>query len=74
MLALEVERPASIETTALGAAMLAGVGAGLFASLDEAASAVRGTVRVFSPAMDADTRAARVAAWDKAVHGVRLLS
>ena len=30
MLALEVERPRFVETTALGAAMLAGLGAGLF--------------------------------------------
>ena len=44
MLDLEVERPAFVETTALGAAMLAGVGAGLFGSLEEAA-AMRGAVR-----------------------------
>src|SRR3546814_10518390 len=35
MLDLPVERPADVETTALGAAMMAGSGAGLFASLDE---------------------------------------
>ena len=34
MLDLEVERPAFVETTALGAAMLAGVGVGLFGSLE----------------------------------------
>ena len=44
MLDLPVERPAFVETTALGAAMLAGVGCGLFASLEEAA-AMRGAVR-----------------------------
>ena len=43
MLDLAVERPAFVETTALGAAMLAGVGAGLFGSLEEAA-AMRGAV------------------------------
>ena len=74
LLALDVERPANIETTALGAAMLAGVGAGLFTSLDEAASAVRGEVSTFAPGMDPAARAARVAAWDKAVEGVRGLN
>lgn len=49
VLRLPVERPAFVETTALGAAMLAGVGAGLFASLDEAVGAMRGAVDVFAP-------------------------
>jgi glycerol kinase len=66
-----VERPANIETTALGAAMLAGVGAGLFASLEEAASAVRGDVDRFSPACDENARARRIETWDSAVAAVR---
>ena len=74
LLALEVERPANIETTALGAAMLAGVGAGLFPSLEDAASAVRGQVTTFRPEMDSSARASRIAAWDQAVQGVRNLS
>jgi glycerol kinase len=69
MLALEVERPAFVETTALGAAMLAGVGAGLFGSLEEAA-AMRGEVERFAPAMAADVRAARLAGWRRAVESV----
>jgi glycerol kinase len=69
MLDLEVERPAFIETTALGAAMLAGVGAGLFASLDQAA-AMRGEVQRFRPAMAAATRRARLAGWEKAIAAV----
>ncbi len=69
MLDLEVERPAFVETTALGAAMLAGVGAGLFGSLEEAA-AMRGAVELFTPAMDADARAARLGAWRRAVAAV----
>ncbi len=71
LLGLEVERPANIETTALGAAMLAGVGAGLFASLEEAASAVRGDVDRFSPACDENARARRIETWDSAVAAVR---
>ncbi|HYI49304.1 MAG TPA: glycerol kinase [Allosphingosinicella sp.] len=69
MLGLEVERPDFVETTALGAAMLAGVGAGLFGSLEEAA-AMRGAVRRFAPAMAEGTRAARLAGWRKAVDNV----
>jgi len=69
MLDLEVERPDFVETTALGAAMLAGVGAGLFGSLEEAA-AMRGAVRRFEPSMDAEVRARRLAGWQKAVAGV----
>ena len=67
ILALPVERPASVETTALGAAMLAGVGAGLFGSLEGAAEAMRGSVRTFLPAMAEDVRAARLGAWAKAL-------
>ena len=40
MLELPVERPDMVETTALGAAILAGVGAGAFGSLEEAARAL----------------------------------
>ncbi len=70
MLELPVERPDFVETTALGAAMLAGLGAGLFASLEEASAAMRGSVRRFAPAMAAGERAARLEAWDKAMAGV----
>ncbi len=66
VLGLAVERPRVIETTALGAAMLAGVGAGLFADLAEA-SAMHATERVFTPAIDAAARAAGRARWAHAV-------
>jgi glycerol kinase len=66
VLGLAVERPDFVETTALGAAMLAGVGAGLFGSLGEA-SAMRGAVRRFAPEMAAEARSARLAGWRKAV-------
>ncbi|WP_267349536.1 glycerol kinase [Sphingomonas sp. GM_Shp_2] len=69
MLALEVERPHFAETTALGAAMLAGVGIGLFGSLEEAA-AMRGATTTFRPSLDASTRAARLAGWADAVRRV----
>jgi glycerol kinase len=69
MLGLTVERPGFVETTALGAAMLAGVGCGMFGSLEEAA-AMRRAVERFEPAMAAQVREARLAGWKKAVEGV----
>ncbi|HEY7808800.1 MAG TPA: glycerol kinase [Allosphingosinicella sp.] len=69
VLNLPVERPGFVETTALGAAMLAGVGCGMFASLEEAA-AMRGAVEAFAPAMEAEVRGTRLVGWRKAVAGV----
>jgi glycerol kinase len=69
MLDLEVERPAFVETTALGAAMLAGVGAGIFGSLEEA-SAMRGAVQRFAPEMAEGVRSARLDGWREAVANV----
>lgn len=69
MLDLDVERPRFVETTALGGAMLAGVGCGLFGSLEEAA-AMRGAVGRFEPAMPPDLRHARLAGWEKALRQV----
>ncbi len=66
VLGVPVERPDFAETTALGAAMLAGVGCGLFGSLAEAA-VMRGDVQRFEPSMDAVTRATRLGGWREAV-------
>jgi glycerol kinase len=66
MLNLPVERPAFVETTALGVAMLAGVGCGLFGSLEEAA-AMRGPVQRFEPNMVAAVRNARLEGWREAL-------
>jgi glycerol kinase len=67
VLNLPVERPEFVETTALGAAMLAALGAGLFSSLDQAAQAMRGKVQRFDPAMSSEVRAERMAIWDQAL-------
>ena len=69
MLAIDVERPAFIETTALGAAMLAGVGAGLYPSLEDAA-VMRGGVTRFTPQLGADKRDARLSGWANALKRV----
>lgn len=70
VLELPVERPAMLETTALGAAMLAAVGCGWFDNLESAAQAMAGRRNRFDPAMDDATRSARIAAWDKALRAV----
>lgn len=66
MLAVTVERPEVIETTALGAAMLAAVGVGLHADLD-AAQVMWRPERRFEPAIGETNRAARKASWALAV-------
>jgi glycerol kinase len=66
MLNIKVERPAFIETTALGAAMLAGVGAGLYNSLAEA-SVMRGAVEDFLPTINSAIRERRLSGWADAV-------
>jgi glycerol kinase len=70
MLGLPVERPDMVETTALGAGVLAAVGAGLFDSLEDAVGAMRGAVRTFTPAMDQATRAERLTRWSRALAAV----
>ncbi len=67
ILNLTVERPEFVETTALGAAMLAAAGAGIHADLDTAAQAMRGKLHSFEPAMDEDVREERLTRWKKAL-------
>ncbi len=66
----KVERPAVTETTALGAAYLAGLGAGLYTSFDDIAHHWRRDA-AFTPTMDDLTRRGLVAGWTKAVARVR---
>jgi glycerol kinase len=70
ILGIEVVRPKNTETTALGAAILAAVGAGEFASLEEAASIWK-LDRKFDPAMPAPERATRLKGWKEAVGRVK---
>ena len=67
ILDLPVERPDFIETTALGAALCAAVGAGLYRSLEDAAAAMRGSAHSFQPAMDGSVRKERLARWRNAL-------
>lgn len=61
-----VDRPTILETTALGAAWLAGMKAGVWPGMDEFAKSWARDQR-FEPQMDAETRQRKVAGWDDAV-------
>ena len=67
VLDLPVERPEFVETTALGAAMLAATGAGLYPSLAAAAAGMTGPGSRFEPDMAQDERKARLQRWSKAL-------
>ena len=66
ILGVQIVRPALIETTAAGAALLAGIGAGVYAGLDDARRAWH-EERRFTPAMPAEEVRARLNRWDEAV-------
>ncbi len=70
LLGVAVTRPVVAETTALGAAYLAGLGSGFFGGLDEIAAAWRGAGR-FEPRMSKAERDQRYAGWRDAVGRVR---
>lgn len=63
ILNLPVDRPADVETTAKGAAMLAAVGSGLFPSLPAAAAAMGAGARRFAPALPDERRTERLSGW-----------
>lgn len=66
ILGAPVQRPAITETTALGAAFLAGIAAGFWRDAGEIAGQWR-VERVFEPRMSADERESRHALWQRAV-------
>ena len=79
ILGIDVERPAQIESTALGAAYLAGITTGVWNNTEEleahrseqaklASNALK--ARVFSPQINADQRNLKLAQWKKAVQRV----
>lgn len=66
ILGVPVQRPAVTETTALGAAYLAGLAVGYWSSLDEIQKQWR-VESTFEPKMSVDERDALYAGWQKAV-------
>lgn len=66
LLGCTVERPVNIESTALGAAMLAGLGAGIWPNI-ETLTKIRSVERRFETAVTAQNRRARLKTWKRAV-------
>ena len=72
LLGIPVVRPAVIETTALGAAYLAGLGTGLYTNTQELSTLWRAE-RVFEPTLARDIASARMDAWARAVRQATVL-
>jgi glycerol kinase len=70
LLGVPVLRPACLETTALGAAALAGLQCGFWRDVDAVAAMWRADAR-FTPALGASDREAQLAAWRRAVASAR---
>jgi glycerol kinase len=66
ILGAPVDRPEVLETTALGAAWVAGMQAGVYPGFDDFSKGWA-LDRTFTPQMDATTREARYAGWKDAV-------
>ncbi len=69
ILDIPVERPEFFETTALGAAMLAAVGSGIYESLDDASVMITG-LETYHPDITASGRNLRIDGWNKAMQTV----
>jgi len=70
ILGAEVERPENTETTALGAAFLAGLQAGIFGSLDDLTQCWKSD-SVFTPRLTKDERNRAYDGWKEAVDRIR---
>lgn len=71
ILGVKLQRPAVVETTALGAAYLAGLAYGYWSGIEEL-EGQRATEREFSPSMSKDERLAALSGWQTAVRRARL--
>jgi len=71
-LGVDVVRPHVIETTSAGAAYLAGLGAGVFASVDEIRKIWK-TDKTFRPKFSDEERAERLKRWQLAIRRARLV-
>ncbi len=70
LISSKVNRPKLVETTALGAAYMAGLAVGFWKDFDEI-ERVREVDRIFVPAIDNDSREAALKGWHKAVERSR---
>jgi glycerol kinase len=70
---ISVDRPQNLETTALGAALFAGLGTGIYRDLGELRH-VRKTERMFEPGGARGAFEAHLAGWKRAVAATRLFA
>jgi glycerol kinase len=70
LLGVALDRPEVMESTALGAALLAGLGAGVYTTL-AALKALGSSAKRFEPQMEEERRDALYAGWKEAVNMVR---
>jgi glycerol kinase len=70
LLNVEIDRPVCVETTALGAAYLAGLAVGVFSG-PEAIANVHAIERVFRPEMSEEARSSHLRGWHDAVRRAR---
>ena len=66
---VSIQRPAVLETTALGAALLAGLAVGVYNSLEQTANGWH-VEKKFVPAMDQERREQLLHGWKRAVDAV----
>jgi glycerol kinase len=71
ILGVAVERPETVQASALGAAYFAGMGVGVWKSIDDVRHAWR-SGGVFTPKLGADQRESRLQAWQQSVAAARL--
>jgi len=69
LLGVPITRPAMLESTALGAALLAGIGAGIYRDREDVPVARRGE-RVFRPRIGARERSERLKLWSTAIRAL----
>jgi glycerol kinase len=70
VLGMGIRRPANAESTAFGAACLAGLGCGMYRSLQDIAALSRSETR-FDPTLATPEREAQIAGWRRALQRVR---
>ncbi len=73
ILQVDIQRPVNMESTALGAAFLAGLELGLYANVEEI-SELKAIERVFTPSIDPHIRKACLARWQAAVQSTLLFA
>ena len=66
ILQMRINRPKNIESTALGAGMLAGIGSGFWSNLKQL-TLTGSTYTEFKPSMETKTRTDLLTAWKQAV-------